>query len=211
MPLDFGVGEIASRVRRALTVVGRMPLDLDERLGVQVQAYDVERSPWRSDGARFYGSGTISPIAAQFPYVGLGNVAAGAGAMHVIDGAWVTNINAAILDVAMGWSPNQLTGTLMACRYSELGNPLATAFADSQFRAGPANVLGQNTALDLLPVPNIVVSIPANTTMYIPLEETIQIVPGTVNYYVAKGLTLNTGLRVSWTGRSWTRQPQSAP
>lgn len=71
MSLEFNVGEVAQRVRRALAVRGRMPLDLDERCGIQVQGLDADRAPYRGlDGAACYGVFT-APVGGATQYVGV--------------------------------------------------------------------------------------------------------------------------------------------
>lgn len=102
MGLDFGVGELAARVRRALSVRGRMPLDLDERLSINVQSIDVGISPWRQDGFGWTLSRTLA--------------AGGAG-------------NAGEFDVAIngGSAPTPLITTRAVVRQLILSNPTAAA------------------------------------------------------------------------------------
>lgn len=59
MALEFNVGEFARRLSRALTVRGRMPLDLDERLVPTVLTEDASQAPFRQRGQRWYAPFTL--------------------------------------------------------------------------------------------------------------------------------------------------------
>lgn len=69
MPLEFQVGEVADRLRRGLTVRGRMPLELDERVVPVTLVEDVSLAPWRGEGHAWEVSFLIS-----LPGAGTGGV-----------------------------------------------------------------------------------------------------------------------------------------
>lgn len=188
-----------------------MPLDLDERLGIQVQAYDVERSPWRSDGARWYVSGGLSASAGNFSRLSVGSAAANAGAVHVIDGVWLTNTGAALIDVNLGFSFGAAPTFVRFARTSELGNPLGTTGPEVQYRLGPCALLSSQIAVQQVTNPDITITIPANTTIYVPLEVTIINAATGINSYDAETGAVNLAFRASWTGRTWARAPQNQP
>lgn len=52
--LEFNVGELTTRLRAALTVRGRMPLNLDEHVIPTVATADVTGPPWRRSPRGFY-------------------------------------------------------------------------------------------------------------------------------------------------------------
>ena len=58
--LEFNVGELASRLRRALGVRGRMPLGLDEHVIPTVHTADLAVPPWRTNPRRIQGSYIVS-------------------------------------------------------------------------------------------------------------------------------------------------------
>lgn len=76
MSLEFNIGEYANRARKALGVRGRIPLDVDERLSFQVALADLDRAPWRQDGARFGVWLQAGAVAANFSNFAIGCVGA---------------------------------------------------------------------------------------------------------------------------------------
>lgn len=66
MSLEFNIGELSARIRRALGSRGRIPLDLDERCTINVQSIDLDRAPWRNDGARWAAWITIGAVPGLF-------------------------------------------------------------------------------------------------------------------------------------------------
>lgn len=67
--LEFNVGELATRLRSALGVRGRIPLGLDEHVVPTVLSADLSVPPWRrnpvfSSGGAFYSRATVGHYAA---------------------------------------------------------------------------------------------------------------------------------------------------
>lgn len=71
MSLEFNIGELSARIRRALGSRGRIPLDLDERCTINVQSIDLDRAPWRNDGARWAAWITIGAVPAMFSNIAI--------------------------------------------------------------------------------------------------------------------------------------------
>lgn len=98
MSLEFNVGEVAQRVRRALAVRGRMPLDLDERCSIQVQGLDADRAPYRGlDGASCYGL-FQAPVGGATQYVGI-IVDPGLASTLVVRSLRIRHGGVAVLDI----------------------------------------------------------------------------------------------------------------
>lgn len=66
--LEFNVGELATRLRAALGVRGRMPLGLDEHIIPTAAVADVTGPPWRRNPV-------AAQAAMQFTSAGIGNAA----------------------------------------------------------------------------------------------------------------------------------------
>jgi len=198
MPLEFNVGEVVDRVRRALGVRGRMPLDMDERLAINVQAVDVDASPFRTTGARFYGRDTITPVAAQFT-ASLLSFTSGPNppATHVVDGVWIHNTEATAQAYDIGPGALAATGFNRTLRYPELGAPIGVSGpAQANQYSGAANPFTGS-------VIDVSVTIPAGDTLYVPLEVAVFNGPVTAGIYTVCPGTVNAGFRISWTGRTY--------
>jgi hypothetical protein len=73
MPLDFNVAEMATRMRRALGVRGRIPLTADETTVGVYQLADLEKSPWRQAGRSYRCFVNTAPTAGQYGTVAITN------------------------------------------------------------------------------------------------------------------------------------------
>jgi hypothetical protein len=105
MPLDFNVAEMATRMRRALGVRGRMPLTADETTVGVYQLADLEKAPWRNDGRSFRFFNVITPTAGQFASHAITN----AGTRpFVIDELYI--FAGTILTIQMGFGQTGLGG-----------------------------------------------------------------------------------------------------
>lgn len=106
MSLEFNVGELVTRVRRALAVRGRMPFDLDERAAVQLNVMDLDKAPWRSDGAAWATLATQAASPANNSRVFIGPITGAlgppVGARCVIQQLQITNSNGAAITVQWG-------------------------------------------------------------------------------------------------------------
>ena len=83
MSLEFNVGELANRVRKALGSRGRIPLDLDERVSLEVVLADLDQAPWRADGARWGQWITLGAVAGNFTDISI--AAPGGNTTLVVD------------------------------------------------------------------------------------------------------------------------------
>lgn len=211
MTIEFNVGELVQRLRRSLVTVGRLPLDLDERCQINVEAFSMDAAPWRSEGARFYRFLNLAPSVGNFSTIACGSGAAGAGAVHVVDGVWITNTEATLGDVQLGIPSFAITGVGQAfCRYYERGDPLGATVPAIAYAPGPAQLTSMHPATSAFAAngADISITIAPNTTVYLPLEVTIQnAATGFIQYAVETG-AVNRGLRVAFTGRTFNQNPQ---
>lgn len=208
MPLEFNVGELSARVRRALGVRGRMPLDIDERAAINIGAMDVDRAPFRADGARFYVSIVQAAVAGQNAHVAIASNNSTQQFTHVIDGAWISNPNAGLIEVDLGWPTALISGFGRSARYPELGD--ITNLTQPSYQLGPAGTWTLSSAVPLVGTPDVQVLVPPNTTVYVPLEVTLKVPPAGLNQYCAMCFNVNNSIAVSWTGRSFNLQGNGA-
>jgi hypothetical protein len=209
VPLEFNVGELARRLRVSLGVRGRIPLDLDERVAANINALNADAAPFRQDGARFYGGQSLGASAANLSTIAIGNQSINAGALHVIDGIWITNAEAVITGVNIGWVTFAL-GLVRFCRYPEKGNPLGQTTGEISYGLGPCGILSGQQAAPAVTVSDISLIIPPSTTVYVPLEVTIQnpAGAGTIAYGVESS-AVNKSIYAYFTGRTYNA-PASA-
>jgi hypothetical protein len=65
MPLPFGTGELATRLRRAFDIRGRIPLMADEVVVPVAIVSDVTRAPYRRSGRVAYAHAQYAPAAGE--------------------------------------------------------------------------------------------------------------------------------------------------
>jgi hypothetical protein len=195
--LEFNVGELAQRVRRLLSVRGRMPLDLDERCSINVQSMDCGTAPWRSDGSEFSGNvgNNAQPgnvINAQFAVNGAGPVQTRAVVRQFI----FSNRNAAPLCYL--WQ--------MIVDTAVKGNPVwqTEARASYQATALTYSALKWTTASNAAPVVSFGsatggVVVPANSSIVVPV--TI-VIAGGYSLQIEQQ-TVNSEFFVTVQGETW--------
>lgn len=138
MPLEFNVGELARRLRFALGVRGRIPLDVDERTSASVELIKLDQAPWRSQGARWYGTFDAPLVAANYGIISIGAV--DPNATIVVDevtlnlGGGATSILAFLLGQSVAPPVGQL-GII-----PELSEPRPFVVAPAILRRGPVNL-----------------------------------------------------------------------
>lgn len=159
MPVGFGQGESVTRLSRALDVRGRLPLELDTVAVPVFLVEDLGRVPWRRSGRGWFCGRTFLPGAGQFAAAAVQNVSANPA---VLDGLIIFSTVATIVLVGM---QAITTPIIEPVRTNEL------TVGQSDFGA-PLNLRGDSNlgAVVAVPSPFLAVSVPANTSVLVPLE-----------------------------------------
>lgn len=72
--LEFNVGELTERIRRAFKIKGRAPLRLDDDCILAAQVFDATRAPYRVAEQKFIQNiPTIGPVGAQTSFANIAN------------------------------------------------------------------------------------------------------------------------------------------
>lgn len=173
MALPFGVGELSSRLRRALSVRGRIPLDVDERVTYNVNGIDLGIAPWRSDGVEWQLTRLSTSIAAQFPSVSYHVNQANNGGnttRAVITSLLITNFSAAVYSATVSILASTASAGLSSYTLEKM-IPLG-AVVQGQVKASIASDVAANAVDGGL----LTVDVPIATTVIIPCALTL--VPG---------------------------------
>jgi hypothetical protein len=103
MPLTIQLGEVGDRLRRALSLKGRIPTALDETVVPVVQLVDASQPPYAKDPAHGSSRHTRAALAANFSHIGW---QAAVGSILIVDSVLVSNPNAAPSTVRVGITTN---------------------------------------------------------------------------------------------------------
>lgn len=207
MALPFNVGEISARLRRALSVRGRMPLDLDERVAIQITGLDAAVAPWRQDGCSWQLVRTITAVAAQFPEVTFFNTgpsAVGFTQRATISQLVIANPNAAVMGAC--WQVvATIQGHLVDAWASERNTPTGVGglavIGKSGVSSSVVSAVGNAFPLD---GSMGFVQIPGNDSIVVPVD--ITLCPGsglTISGIVAAQQLIVTAQGTVWNGEGF--------
>ena len=156
MPLDFNVAEIATRLRRALTVRGRIPLTVDETVVSVVTGQNLDVSPFRATGRSFRVFRNQTPTVGQFAAVCFRNLGS---KPIVIEDIWVYTGLALTITYGLG----QLTSAIAQTGNGNTGELIGAAGIDSglgnQIGVERSSVLQVNTADTVAAIPGQITAV----------------------------------------------------
>ena len=179
-----------------------MPLDLDQRVTLNVEAISIDaRVP---HAAHVVWRGQPRVRGCKFSAIMISNTSFTADSIQVIDGLWITTGAVAPAVFRIGYYPTIETGVAQLCRYSELANDgLGGPRGPAQVKTAAYVGLQMADATS-----DIIVTVPINSTLYVPVEATV--VPGStaISYYGVEAGTVNINFYVYFTGRTFAPAQQ---
>ena len=131
--LDFNISEMATRLKRGLSVRGRIPLTLDETNVGTYQLLNMDATPWRTTGRAFGTGGNITPTVGRFAGITLTN--SGPKPM-VIKRLVIQNSGVAVMNLSCGFGNvigaavntfGGMTGEVAAQAFDSLAPPTQLA------------------------------------------------------------------------------------
>ena len=174
--IQFGTGELVTRLRRALDIRGKPDINLDDMVVPVVIVGEFQRAPFRTSGIHCFQSDSIGPGAGNFGRFRIENFDNPTDAVLVR--VWLSNLSAAATqEFRIGTGPLALGGGTASFTTELVPDPV---FAGIPSRTVPILLSTDQPGVTSITQRFIDVIALPGTTVMVPLELTIPALSGTI-------------------------------